>query len=318
MERQVSKVKKVLYKIQDGMLLASVYDTIMKKTKYRDKRLAPIYNTMISQKHRIHYYKKFKKIFLKKCTQNMDYLNKEKVIHNDKVYVLWYDGIENAPDLVKICAKSLKENIKNKEIIFLDDSNIFDYITLPDFIMEKYKKGIIGPAHLSDLIRLELLINYGGYWIDSTVLCTDSKMLDIIDKQGLFMYSFYYFGFNPEIMELNNWFIHSETNNNILCLMRDFIIEYWKRYDRPVNYFFFQIFLTIATEYFDEEYKKMPIVSQVDSHVLATYIFDQFDEDKYNLLKQSTGFHKLSTRFDENGKKLKGTFYDVIVNEGRY
>ena len=32
--------------------------------------------------------------------------------------------------------------------------------------------GQITKTHLSDLLRLELLIRYGGTWIDATVFCT--------------------------------------------------------------------------------------------------------------------------------------------------
>ena len=88
-------------------------------------------------------------------------------------------------------------------------------------IVEKWKRGIIGPAHFSDLIRLELLVRYGGYWIDATVYCTDGGLLAYTDQLPVFMYSFYYFGFNPEIMETNNWFLYGTTNQNIYCLTRE-------------------------------------------------------------------------------------------------
>ena len=132
------------------------------------------------------------------------------------------------------------------------------------------------------------------------------------------MYSFYYFGFNPEIMELNNWFIKSCTNNNILCLLREFLYTYWKENNRAVNYFMTQLFLTMAVEYYEDEYKKMPVVSQVDAHVLATYIGEPFDADKYQLLKKSTGFHKLSTRFEQELIQAEGCFYDVVIKQGKY
>ena len=189
---------------------------------------------------------------------------------------------------------------------------------MPDYITDKWQRGIIGNAHFSDLLRLELLIEKGGYWIDATVLCTDSKMLEFIDKQPLFLYSFYYFGFNPEIMELNNWFIKSCTNNNILCLLRELLYTYWAENDRAKDYFLTQLFLTMAVEYYKEEYNRMPIVSQVDSHILATYIAEPYDEDKYALLKQTTGFHKLSTRFEAESIQTKDCFYDVVINRGEY
>ena len=131
------------------------------------------------------------------------------------------------------------------------------------------------------------------------------------------MYSFYYFGFNPEIMTYNNWFIHSCTNNNILCLLRELLYCYWNDRDRAVDYFLTHLFLTMVVEHYKEEADKMPIVSQVDAHVLASYIYDTFDERKYELLKQSTGFHKLSTRFEAEKLEKQGNFYDVVIKQGK-
>ena len=87
------------------------------------------------------------------------------------------------------------------------------------------------------------------------------EMLEFIDKQPLFLYSFYYFGFNPEIMELNNWFIKSCTNNNILCLLRELLYTYWAENDRAKDYFLTQLFLTMAVEYYKEEYNRMDFIN---------------------------------------------------------
>lgn len=310
-------IKKVLHKIEDGMLLGSVYDNVMLRTKYRDKRLSFCYNIMMGQKHRMLYYKYFKKKYYKRCTSERDWEEKEKKKNSDTVWICWLQGMEHAPELVQTCLKSVKEQLPDKKIILLNKENIFDYIELPDYIIEKWKKGIIGPAHFSDLVRLEILIKYGGYWIDSTVLCTDNTLFSHIENEPLFMFSFYYFGFNPEIMELNNWFIYSCTNNNILCLIRKFLLEYWKDHNRVKDYFVFQIMSTLAIDYYAEEFARMPIVSQVDAHILATYIYDSFDKNKYELLKTQTGIHKLSTRFEQE-KLTENTFYDVVIRRQEF
>ena len=203
----------------------------------------------------------------------------------------------------------------DKKIIVLDESTIHDYVTLPEYIEKKWKEGKIGNAQYSDLVRNELLIKYGGYWIDSTVLLTDNKLIHYIDSVPFFMYSFYYFGFNPEIMQLNNWFIHSTTNNNIICLLQKMLFEYWKDYDRAVNYFIYQIFETIVNEFYRMEYKEMPQVSQAQAHLL---IYDDFDKLKYEFLKETTGVHKLSYRFDQNKLMREGNFYDVVINQRNY
>lgn len=318
MKNKDSKLAKLNNKIKDGLFLSTLSDGLLKKTKYKESRLNFLYNVMVAQKNRMHYYKLMKKKYYKKCTAKRDWEESTKVQNSDTVWICWLQGIDDAPELVKTCVESIKKQLPQKNIVILNKDNIFEYIDMPKYIKNKWEAGIIGPAHFSDLIRLEILIKHGGYWIDATVLCTDNKDFYEFDKLPLFMFSFYYFGFNPEIMELNNWFIKSETNNNILCLIREFMYEYWKDYNRAVDYFVFHIFMTLAVQYYEEEYLKMPIVSQVNSHVLATYIFDEFDEVKYNLLAKRCGIHKLSTRFDTDKMKDKNTFYDVLIKKRKF
>ncbi|MDO4557098.1 MAG: capsular polysaccharide synthesis protein [Lachnospiraceae bacterium] len=311
------KWKKIKYKLKDHMLLGSIWDQMMMKYKYRGPKLSFLYNVMVAQKHRMIYYKSLKEKYFDKCICNRSWEQLEKQSNPDTVWVCWMQGMNQAPELVHRCYESLKKNLPHKKIIVIDENNIFDYVTMPDYIVQKWRDGIMGTAHFTDLLRLELLIKYGGYWIDATVLCTDGKMLEYIDKEPLFMYSFYYFGFNPEIMETNNWFIYSTTNSNVLCLQRELLYQYWKEENRAVNYFLFHIFMTMVLDYYKEDYQKMPIISQVDAHVLATYIYDTYEQRKFDILKLSTGFHKLSTRF-ETEKLVDHSFYDMVVRQGKY
>lgn len=312
------QIRSLQYKIQDHMFLGSVYDNIIKKMKYNDPKLSFLYNVLIGNKHRMLYYKKLKKKYLERCTKTREWEVKEKNLNRDTLWICWMQGENQAPEIVKRCLESVRKQFPDKKIVIIDEKNVFDYISMPDYILDKWKRGIIGPAHLSDLIRLQILIQYGGCWIDATVLCTDRGLMDQIQKEPLFMFSFYYFGFHPEVMELNNWFIYSCTNNNILCLIQKMMYEYWKDYDRAVDYFVFHLMTSIVVDYYEEEYRQMPVVSQVDSHILATYIFDKYSESKYEILKDSIGFHKLSTRFDKTKMEDKGTFYDVVIRQGKY
>ncbi len=309
---------KLINRIKDRMLLGTIYDQIMMKVRYTDKKTRFLYSVMAGQKHRMIFYRRFKKKYLAKCTADRPWESIEKKSNKDTVWFMWLQGIDNAPDIVKRCLESQKSAMPHKKFIVLDESNYKEYVTLPDYIVTKHQKGIIGSAHFSDLIRNEILIRHGGFWIDSTVFMTDGSLIGDIEKTNLFMYSYYYFGFNPEIMELNNWFIYSTTNNNMLSLLQKFLFEYWKDYDRALNYYIYHIFETIVNEYYEDEYKAMPIVSQAQAHVLATYIYDKFDPDKFECLKKTTGIHKLSTRFDQDKLKEKGTFYDVIINQSDY
>lgn len=92
--------------------------------------------------------------------------NKEKIL-----WSCWWQGEEQAPDIVKACWKSQRKYLpeKTRHIIITND-NYSEYITIPDYVMDKFKGGNNQMAHLADLIRVCLLYKYGGIWLDSTVL----------------------------------------------------------------------------------------------------------------------------------------------------
>ncbi len=303
---------KLINRIKDGMLLGTLYDQIMLRLKYNDKKTNHLYRIMVGQKHRMLYYRKFKKKYLRKCISDRPWEKREKITNKDTVWVMWLQGIDKAPEIVQKCIESQKKNLPDKKFIILDDTNIGDYVSLPDYIEEKRKKGIIGNAHYSDLVRNEILIKYGGYWIDSTVFISDSSLFEDMDDLPLFQFSYYYFGFNPEVMELNNWFIHSCTNNNIICLLQKMLLEYWKDYNYAANYFIYHIFESIVNDFYKAEFMAIPIVSQAPAHLLASYIYDDFDSKIYQIILKQSGIHKLSTRFNKD-RLGKGTFYDVVI-----
>lgn len=309
---------KLVNRIKDRMLIGTIYDQFMLRSKYKDEKTNELYKVMIGQKHRMILYQRLKKRYLDSCTLERPWEKLPKEENNDTVWVMWLQGIENAPPIVQKCIESQKKYMPEKKFIIITEDNIFDYIDIPDYILEKRKRGIISKAHFSDIVRHALLIKYGGYWIDSTVLFTDGEFVTDIEKYPLFMYSFYFFGFNPEIMEFNNWFIHSTTNNNMICLLQKMLYAYWKDHDHLCNYFLWHIFESIVNDYYKDECSQIPIVSQAQAHLLATYIYDEFDQGKYDLLRKSTGVHKLSTRFDQDRLLQKGNFYDVVIAKDNY
>lgn len=306
----------VIDKIRDRMLLGAIYDTVIRKTRYRGEKLDFRYNVIIGQKHRMLYYKRLRKKYFAQAVRERNWETSERVKNSDTIWFCWLQGMEEAPLLVKRCYDSLREQLPGKNIIVLTKDNLGEYVTIPEDILEKWRKGILSNAHFSDILRLELLIRHGGYWIDSTVYCTKDKFSAYIDDQPLFLYSWYYFGFSAEIMELNNWFMYSFTNDPILCLTRKLLYAYWRENDRACDYFLTQLFLTMACEYYEEAYARMPIVSQADAHILATYMGQPFDKTKFELLKESTGIHKLSHKFTDKDKGGPGSFYDVLIRQG--
>lgn len=88
-----------------------------------------------------------------------------KVIENQTIFMYWKQGWKNAPELVQKCLESVKENANGHPLVLLDASNLHQYIKFPDFIEDKHNKGIIPEANFSDMLRVALLYQYGGFWM---------------------------------------------------------------------------------------------------------------------------------------------------------
>ena len=64
--------------------------------------------------------------------------------------------------------KYKRKMINFKVLNYIDKYNVEKYIKLPSYIKEKFNNGSFCIAHFSDIVRMGLLLKYGGYWIDST------------------------------------------------------------------------------------------------------------------------------------------------------
>ena len=135
------------------------------------------------------------------------------------VWFCWLQGLDDAPEIVKACYNSIKRNIPNREIKVIDAKNWKEYVELPDFIVKKWEKGRVPAALFSDLLRLELLIKYGGTWIDSTVLCTggsSSSTSEATKSMTKFQGSSGSINENDNYQEFENSRINSTSKNSKL------------------------------------------------------------------------------------------------------
>ncbi len=229
------------------------------------------------------------------------------------VWVCWLQGMDKAPSIVKACYRSLKRILKNKEIIVISFNNMNDFIKLPDYIIKKYEKGYISKTELSDMIRLELLIKYGGLWIDSTVLCTGDKLIESISNEDLFMFQILKPGFDGHTLRFSNWFIYANSNNEVLMLTRYLMYTYWKRNNKLASYFLFHNFLEIAFQLYPQAYRNILPFSSELPHELQLCLFDSFDIKKFNFICQQSDFHKLTYKVDKDNKNKKETYYEYII-----
>ena len=165
--------------------------------------------------------------------------------------------------MVQTCQESMRRYIKDREIIQLTYENYKDYVTLPEHIVRKYERGQIPPALFADLLRLEVLIQYGGTWMDSTMLCTnaglmskDSWLQEIMDCD-LFLFQALRKG-DPRFYGISNWFITARRGCRPLMVLRDVLAEYWRDYSVTLDYYMFHDFFFTIAQLYPEEVAAMP------------------------------------------------------------
>ncbi|MEJ6065142.1 capsular polysaccharide synthesis protein [Lactiplantibacillus plantarum] len=178
------------------------------------------------------------------------------------VWMSWLQGEENAPIIVQQAIKSVRKNFPNRKVILIDNENLTSYVHLPDFVMEKWNKGLISNTHFSDLLRLYLLIEYGGVWVDATVFIkkVPADILKEIDK-GLFFFQNLRPGQSGNAIWLSSWLLSARKNEPVLKQTYELLMKYWKKNRYIVDYFLFHIFLHLVLKYHPEEMlniKKIP------------------------------------------------------------
>jgi hypothetical protein len=140
---------------------------------------------------------------------------------NKNLFLLWFQGFENAPLPVKYCVDSWKHYNPQWKIHLLDDTN------LKQFIEVDISNETIELCHKADIVRGILLQTYGGLWVDATTFC--HRPLDdwLPTNQPFFAFE------KPAVDRLiSNWFLYAEKGSYIMEKWSNATIAYYREHDR--------------------------------------------------------------------------------------
>lgn len=277
----------------------------------KDKKGLELFRNILNNKLYLKLYKKNRRLikhFERKEFEKGDGIPKI-------IWFCWFQGIENAPALVKKCYILLQKNLKEYKIFNITEKNFCDYTDIPDFIIDKWKKGVITYTHFSDILRNNLLINNGGYWIDSTVFIS-GNIPELIQKSSFFLFQTYKPGCNGTRVNISSWFIASVKNNPVLILAQNLLFNYWKRKNYLIDYFLYHNFLQMSLYYYRDIYDSIPKYTNETTHFLLFELQKKFNENIFNDICSQTFAHKLTYKLPEDFDKTKrDTFYYHFVND---
>ena len=127
---------------------------------------------------------------------------------------------ENLPPIVQKCKDSWKKYNPDYDIHIINKENIHNYVSKEfDIFSMPHNKNSI--ARSTDFLRLYLLYNYGGFWLDASIFLNES--LNTFVKQKCDIAGFYLDGFtsNSDYPIIESWFIGSSCKNLIIKLWLD-------------------------------------------------------------------------------------------------
>lgn len=228
-----------------------------------------------------------------------------------QIWICWFQGMENAPELVKSCYRSLKKQFPEYVITVISSENISEYVEISDIIYKKWGNGVIGNAHFSDILRVELLRKFGGIWIDSTVYCTGITTIETIEKNTFFMYKSLYSV--EEKISSSNWMIASVPNHPFMVTMSTLLQSYWSKEVIAIHYYLFHILFTIMIESLSELWQLVPTYTNATPHIMVDELNNVFSKERYQQLCQISDFHKLNYKKNYNDKSE--SLYSHLLNQ---
>lgn len=154
---------------------------------------------------------------------------KETKIYNYKDYnkipkIIWtYWHSEKIPNLIKKCIDTWKKHNPHYIIIVLNKNNYKNYINIPDDIANH---SIYNDSHarFTDLIRLFLLYENGGVWIDSSIILKESLDKWLFNKEAEFS-GFYLESYGNKYPVIESWFLASNKNSDFMRLWRNEFLQ---------------------------------------------------------------------------------------------
>jgi len=158
---------------------------------------------------------------------------------------------------------------------------------------------------------MELLIRYGGLWMDSTIFLS-GPIPDWVYEKDIFMYAI---DDSEDITRVyNNYFIYSKRDYPILKTLRDINYYYWEKENKVRDYFQWHLFTTLVIPYYKDLFEDIVFMPDAISHMLGKVFFKKYEKSYWETLKKITPIHKLSNKY-LIPKDYSQTYYEMFKEE---
>lgn len=180
--------------------------------------------------------------------RNMAPPHSEAIGSDAPIWIVWYQGEENAPETVRMCIESVRRHSGSHPVILLTRDSIGEYVKIPDHITEKLESGSVTLTHFSDILRFALLLQCGGIYLDATTLVTSDGAF-CFDELPLYTCRT---GIRPELDVAKGLWVSyifaGGKGNGLASYMTEMFSEYWKKEDKLITYLLVDCAIALAYE----------------------------------------------------------------------
>lgn len=162
------------------------------------------------------------------------------------VWLMWWQGLDNAPELVRRCYASWQHHNPGWRVVFLDEANFRDYVDIDDILASGNTFKL---QAMSDIIRIYLVSRHGGVWVDATCFCC--RPLDEWLAEHA-VPGFFAFDRPTKSRLLDVWFLASSAEGFLAARFMETVRRYWLSNRglklRPSKTFFDRAIRTLMTQ----------------------------------------------------------------------
>lgn len=231
--------------------------------------------------------------------------------YRNTIWCFWWQGIENAPDLVQTCVDSIRMRNPQCNVVLLDKNNYDDYVDFPAYILAKLHSDQISYTLFSDILRFKLLSKYGGIWMDATIFCVGPL------RNEYYISPFFTARTKEKISECianyrwTCYLMAGNANHIVFKYMADFFDCYFAKEPAALHYFLVDYALCLAYENIPQVRKALEAIpcnnekrSELAPHLGDTFTAAYTTESLY----QNADFYKLfwkinTANISNNGQK---------------
>lgn len=240
------------------------------------------------------------------------------------VWICWLQGEENMPQVAKVCYEQLKRVVpKDKKVILITWENLSQYTDIPDYIIEKLKKGYMSYTHFSDVIRFSLLANHGGLWVDSTVYVSSSIPESVFEKP--------YFSVNTEFDAETDYRYNGINRCMWKCFIlgaapgstwfscaKDIICEHWKNCNFLLDYLMVDYILVTVHDKIPQVRRLLQGCVEPAPHIylIEKIANEPYEESRFKKICSDCRWFKLSYKipFEKHTKAGELTYFGHLMD----